>query len=131
MFKSNYTVMEMIFQNYPPGFEALITILLGVLIVALVILVAMMVWVYKDAQKRNMNAAVWLLIVFVAGPCGCVIYLMVREPERPLNPSYQQQPSFSQQPPPVTTGSNIYCPSCGRELSKDTTFCTGCGSKIR
>jgi hypothetical protein len=56
---------------------------------------------------------------------------MVREPEQPQGSLYQQQPSLSQQPPPVSTGSNIFCPSCGIPLSKDATFCTGCGSKIR
>jgi len=90
-----------------------------------------MVWVYKYAQKRRMNAAVWLLIVFVAGCCGCVIYLMVREPLQPQAPMYQQQPSLQPQQPPTTTGSQLFCPSCGIPLAKDATFCTGCGSKIR
>jgi len=37
------------------------------------------IWVYKDAKKRDMNAAVWLLIVLVTGCIGCIIYLVVRD----------------------------------------------------
>ncbi len=37
------------------------------------------VWVYRDAKKRDMNAAVWLLIVLLTGCIGCIIYLVVRD----------------------------------------------------
>jgi hypothetical protein len=37
-----------------------------------------MVWVYKDAEKRGMGGALWLIIVFLAGCIGCLIYLIVR-----------------------------------------------------
>ncbi|TXT61319.1 MAG: hypothetical protein BAJALOKI3v1_800006 [Promethearchaeota archaeon] len=37
------------------------------------------IWVYKDAQKRDMNATVWLLIVLLTGCLGCIIYLVVRD----------------------------------------------------
>jgi uncharacterized protein YacL len=37
------------------------------------------IWVYKDAKKRDMNAAVWLLIVLLTGCIGCIIYLVVRD----------------------------------------------------
>lgn len=131
MFKSNYTDMEMMFQYYPDMIGGLIGIIIGAVIVILFISVVLMVWVYRDAQKRNMNAVVWLLIVFFVGCFGWVIYLMVREPMQPQAPMYQQQPSLQSQQPPATTSSQIFCPSCGIPLSKDATFCTGCGSKIR
>jgi len=50
-----------------------------VLIVVCVIGLALAIWVYKDAKKRDMNAAVWLLIVLVTGCIGCIIYLVVRD----------------------------------------------------
>lgn len=37
------------------------------------------IWVYRDAKKRDMNAAVWLLIVLLTGCIGCIIYLVVRK----------------------------------------------------
>ncbi len=48
-------------------------------IVWFVIAIAVAIWVYKDAKKRDMNAAVWLLIVLVTGCIGCIIYLVVRD----------------------------------------------------
>ena len=48
-------------------------------IVWFVISLLIAIWVYKDAKKRDMNAAVWLLIVLVTGCIGCIIYLVVRD----------------------------------------------------
>ena len=48
-------------------------------VIWIIITIALAVWVYKDAKKRDMNAAVWLLIVLIFGCCGCIIYLIVRE----------------------------------------------------
>lgn len=68
----------MIFQDY--GMFAglwLAIVILGVLF--FIIGIALAVWVYKDAKKRDMNAAVWLLIVLLTGCIGCIIYLIVRD----------------------------------------------------
>jgi len=56
-------------------------ILLPIILAAVYWIVALLlcVWVYKDAKKRDMNAAVWLLIVLVTGCIGCIIYLVVRD----------------------------------------------------
>jgi hypothetical protein len=69
----------MIFQ-FPFDIFAGFWILFGVLIVVFYIIgILIAVWVYKDAKKRDMNAAVWLLIVLLTGCCGCIIYLIVRD----------------------------------------------------
>ena len=44
-----------------------------------VIAIALAVWVYNDAKKRDMNAVEWLLIVLLTSFIGCIIYLIVRE----------------------------------------------------
>jgi len=59
------------------GFLLLLPIILAIVWFVIAILVA--IWVYKDAKKRDMNAAVWLLIVLVTGCIGCIIYLVVRD----------------------------------------------------
>ncbi len=57
-----------------------IWVMIGVLaIVFWIIAILIAVLVYKDAKKRDMNAAVWLLIVLLTGCCGCIIYLIVRD----------------------------------------------------
>ncbi len=48
-------------------------------IIWFVVALLIAIWVYKDAKKRDMNAAVWLLIVLVTGCIGCIIYLVVRD----------------------------------------------------
>lgn len=55
----------------------LIMIILVVVYYVIGLLIA--IWVYRDAKKRDMNAAVWLLIVLLTGCIGCIIYLVVRK----------------------------------------------------
>lgn len=65
-----------------PDFGALgFLLLLPLILVAVFYIIAIIIaiWVYKDAKKRDMNAAVWLLIVLVTGCIGCIIYLVVRD----------------------------------------------------
>ncbi len=54
-------------------------IMIVVIVVFFIIGLLLAIWVYKDAKKRDMNAAVWLLIVLVTGCIGCIIYLVVRD----------------------------------------------------
>jgi hypothetical protein len=49
------------------------------IVIIYVIAIAIAVWVYNDAKRRDMNAAVWLLIVLLTSCIGCIIYLIVRE----------------------------------------------------
>ena len=43
-----------------------------------VVAIILGVWVYKDAEERGMEAALWLLIVLLTGIVGLIIYLIVR-----------------------------------------------------
>lgn len=54
-------------------------IMIVVIIVGFIINILIGIWIYKDAKKRDMNAAVWLLIVLLTGCIGCIIYLVVRD----------------------------------------------------
>ena len=68
--------------TFPDPFALLAGLYLMFIIFAVVwFVVALLIaiWVYKDAKKRDMNAAVWLLIVLVTGCIGCIIYLVVRD----------------------------------------------------
>ncbi len=48
-------------------------------VVWLIIDILLLIWVYKDAKKRDMNAVVWVIFVFFCGCCACIIYLIVRK----------------------------------------------------
>ena len=50
-------------------------------IVWFVIAVAVGVWVYRDAESRNMNGAMWLIIGLILGIIGLVVYVIVRKPK--------------------------------------------------
>ena len=50
-----------------------------IIIITYLIGIGLAVWVYNDAKKRDMNAAVWLLIVLLTSFIGWVIFLRVRE----------------------------------------------------
>ncbi len=70
----------MIFQYDPFALLAGIWLIIIVIVVVYYIIgILIAVWVYKDAKKRDMNAAVWLLIVLLTGCIGCIIYLVVRD----------------------------------------------------
>ena len=60
-------------------FAGMMTIIIVLLVVWFVVSLLIAIWVYKDAKSRDMNAAVWLLIVLVTGCIGCIIYLVVRD----------------------------------------------------
>ncbi|MHA1729491.1 MAG: zinc-ribbon domain-containing protein [Promethearchaeota archaeon] len=126
----------MLFQYPDLFYGGFFTMLIFIVIAALVINVILLVWVYKDSQKRNMNAPIWLVIVIVGGCIGCCIYLLVREPLQPQSSSFQQsEPTFSNstQPTgqPIAQPSTKFCPKCGAPLQGASTFCPACGEKIR
>ena len=74
---------------------------------ALAIIIA--VYVYRDAEKRGMGGALWLVIILVTGIIGLIVYLVVRKPETPA-PPYGPPPGV---PPPPPTNA---CPTCGMPL---------------
>ena len=45
---------------------------------ALALWIAVIVWVYKDAEKRGMNGALWALLVFFLHLIGLLIFVLVR-----------------------------------------------------
>ena len=73
-----------------------------------------LVWVYQDAQSRNMNGALWAVIVFFLSVIGLILYLLVRE---------------SPHPPPAKPITRV-CPKCGQVLDEDAKYCPRCGRAL-
>lgn len=62
--------------------------------VFLVFWIWVMVWVYRDAESRQMSGVLWVVIVFLLGIIGLIIYLVVRDPKYTAPPTYYQQPGY-------------------------------------
>ncbi len=80
--------------------------LIFIVLAAIAINVAILVWVARDAKARGMdNAVLWMLVVFFLGIIGLVIYLLVRP-----------------------QGNMILCPNCGNKKLQASVKCPHCGA---
>ena len=71
--------------------------------------IAVGVYVYRDANKRNMNSTLWLIIICVSWVVGAVVYLIVRDDDSAVEcPNCQT----------VVKGNNAFCPKCGTEVKR-------------
>ena len=71
----------MLLIDYDP-FAALagfMTIFIVIGVIWCIVSIALCVWVYRDAERREMGGALWLIIVLLTGCIGCIIYLIVRK----------------------------------------------------
>ncbi len=105
--------------------------------------IAVLVWVYKDAEKRGMNALIWTLVVFFLHFVGFIVYLLVRtdHPIRTSSPAASGQaaappapvivPATAVAPPITEAGAPPMCPSCGQATARDHAFCPACGARIK
>jgi predicted RNA-binding Zn-ribbon protein involved in translation (DUF1610 family) len=106
----------------------------------LVLWIAVLVWVYRDAERRRMNGALWALLVFFGNLIGLIIYLIVRSDHPLPEASPASAPASSVPPgsaPPVSArpasakATPETCPSCDKPVSVGHTFCPHCGAALR
>ena len=80
-----------------------------VLVILIVIPVLVGAYVYRDAGRRQMNAAFWTVVAFLAPfLTGFLIYLIVRVSHKVLK-----------------------CPSCGAAVTDQYVVCPKCGEKLK
>lgn len=77
--------------------------------------IAVIVWVYRDAERRGMNGILWALLVFIGNLIGLLIYLIVRN-----------GPVTS----PASPGTSQPCPQCQKPVSPNFEFCPHCGARM-
>jgi len=95
------------FFHFAPLFPLLILLILWLIIV---------VWVYRDAERRSMNGVLWALLIFVGNFIALIIYLIVRNDEFPKLAA--KEPTQS-------------CSSCGKEVAQKYAFCPHCGARLK
>ena len=73
--------MKNLLQPPPPevlfGF-GILALMISFAVIWFVVAILIAVWVYRDAEKRGENGALWLIIVLIAGIIGLIIWLIVR-----------------------------------------------------
>ena len=79
--------------------------------------VAVAVWVYRDAERRNHNGLLWGIFVFIGNIVGLIVYLILR--------SSSPQPSGT-----VVAATTAQCPSCAGPIQKSYVACPHCGVKL-
>lgn len=106
----------------------------------LIIWIMVIVWVYRDAERRGMNGILWALLVFIGNIIGLIIYLILRsdaafatktEPATQTCPKCQKQVSVSYTFCPYCAAKlHTVCPECGKPIEKDWKACPHCGEKL-
>ncbi len=97
--------------------------------------IAMTIWVFRDAEERDMSSGLWGIGTLILGPIVLLVYLLVRR-ERPFKyyvpmdyrPEVAPLPQTHQMQPPVrfTPKQPSYCTKCGRRLDPKTLKCLSC-----
>lgn len=87
----------------------IMVVMIPIMLLLLTVPVLIGVYVYRDAKRRGMNAALWTLIaVFAPSLIGFIIYLLVRG-------SY----------------SDLKCPRCDTRVNDTYVVCPRCGAQLR
>lgn len=92
----------------------------------LVIWIFVIVWVYRDAERRGMNGVLWGLLVFLGNLVGLLIYLIVRSDSVRVSRAEPPPQSCPQCQKTVSAGF-AYCPHCGAPMQN---VCPSCGKKV-
>ena len=88
----------------PTGALVCCAIYMFAVVAGLLVWLAILIWVYNDSKGRAMeNPGIWVLIVFLAGWIGLIIYLCMRP-----------------------SGQKVLCPSCGKQSLRTIPFCPFC-----
>jgi ABC-type transport system involved in multi-copper enzyme maturation permease subunit len=111
-------LLELIYQEVGQYLFYLFTIV-AFICAWLLIGVFFCVWVFRDAESRGMNGAIWVVIVLIANVIGFLVYLIVRADRRPP-PSYQ----------PPYAGISKFCINCGKQLPAAARYCSSCGKPV-
>ena len=85
-------------------------------LILLILWIAVVVWVYRDAEERGMNGVLWGLLVFIGSIIGLLIYLIVRSDA--ITDNKRVSPDQA-------------CPNCQKPTGSDFIFCPYCGKKMQ
>ncbi len=107
----------------------------------LIIWIMVIVWVYRDAERRGMNGILWALLVFIGNIIGLIIYLILRsdaafapkaEPAAHICPKCQKSVSSTYVFCPYCAAKlHTICSECGKPTEKNWKACPHCGKNLK
>ncbi|MFX0126299.1 MAG: zinc-ribbon domain-containing protein [Candidatus Hodarchaeota archaeon] len=105
-------------------------IIVGVIL--FVLFIKLLIWLYRDANRRNMDGTLWVLIVVVSGLIGLIIYFIIRDPIVPEKAEQLSKPAAPQPEHKAEVTREVkYCSACGSPVSETAEFCSLCGEKLK
>lgn len=87
-------------------------------------------WVYKDANRRKQNAALWGLLILLTNLVGVIVYAIYKQNNRTCykcGALQSRQNTFCSY---CGTRISESCNKCGMIISRNDNFCTRCGTKL-
>ena len=110
------------FGSWFDGFGPLRAVAIVLLPIAFIILWgAILIWVYRDAEKRGMSGILWLLLVLIGNVIGLLIYAIVRS-ETPIKRRAEGG---------ARSAGPEKCPGCGNAIVAGHAFCPFCGKNLK
>jgi hypothetical protein len=88
-------------------------------LILLILWIAVIVWVYKDAERRGMNGVLWALLVLIGNLIGLIIYLIIRTDTIPESDEEEEEDT------------KLPCPSCKKPVEPGYAFCPHCGARLQ
>jgi hypothetical protein len=100
-------------------------------LVFVIIWLVVILWVYKDAERRRMSGLLWALLVFIGNLVGLIIYLIIRQ-DHPVcdEPAGSAAPS-PPAPSEVLEKKRTVCPACQKTVEPVFVYCPHCGASLQ
>lgn len=98
-----FIIREVSAVPYLEGMLDAIALIFG-LIIALY-WIGLALWVYRDANRRNINSSLWGIFILLTNAAGFIVYMIFKQ-------------------------NSIICSTCGALQNKDNKYCSNCGTMI-
>ncbi|MBN2091599.1 zinc ribbon domain-containing protein [candidate division KSB1 bacterium] len=85
-------------------------------LILVVIWIAIVVWVYRDAENRGMSGVLWALLVFFGNIVALIIYLIIRNDAGGTRIQFENR---------------RICSGCGQSIAQSYAFCPHCGIQLQ
>lgn len=94
-----------------------------------ILLLALVFWTWRDAQRRGAMPWFWALVVLLFNLPGWIIYMVVRPPES-LEDAHEREIEVQARQAELAR-TNPVCPACFKPVEPDYLICPSCMKKLK